>query len=440
MKRLLTTTALVAMTSMPLAAEQHSTSATSGNSSVQVGEQEVRVSNLMDATVYMPQDVSSDVADVQITDGAPEDWTEIGSISDVFVDQSGQVSTVVLSPNDSAGTDANALGLMMDSVTVKTSENGDQIFVVYTGDKVSLEQGEEFDQAQAEEDGMMSANDRQDGQMAASESGTMQNDANADSSQMADAQNAEMESNGLTIRAAELNGYPVYVPGEGSTGDEIPMEVTGVDDAWERVGEIGSVVLSRDGEIKSVTLDAGGFLGMGEKEVETTMEELRFVRDSDDDGEYFIVFTGDRSALEEREEYDEATSREQGEQRLTNEDIARSTRANAQETGETVASGSDSGGEAETEILAAEELDGAPVYDSTGEEIGNISELVVNDSGEISEVVIDVGGFLGLGEKPVAISYTDLMIDKSVDTAFGDVRVSVNHSRDELESMERWTQ
>ena len=40
----------------------------------------------------------------------------------------------------------------------------------------------------------------------------------------------------------------------------------------------------------------------------------------------------------------------------------------------------------------------------------------------------------------MAISYDDLQIDESVDTAYGDVRVSVNQTQSELEEMERWTQ
>ena len=51
MKRLLTTTAIVAMSALPLAAEQHSGAKT--EMSVTVGENEVRISNLMDATVYI---------------------------------------------------------------------------------------------------------------------------------------------------------------------------------------------------------------------------------------------------------------------------------------------------------------------------------------------------------------------------------------------------
>ena len=441
MKRLLTTTAIVAMSALPLAAEQHSGAKT--EMSVTVGENEVRISNLMDATVYMPEDGSAAAVDSGQIGEVPESWTEIGSVSDVFVDGSGNVSTVVLTPNENANAEAEKLGLTTDSVSFKPGENDNELYVVYTGDKVTLSESEEFDAAEAKSQGMTSASEQQNAQ-------------NADSSQ-SDMQNAETQQDGLTIRASELSGHPVYIPGEGSTGDEIPSEVAEADDTWERVGEIGGVIISRDGGIKSVTLDAGGFLGMNEKTVE------------------------------EREEYDQAASEQNGEQYMSSDDMAASTADSANRNdGETAANensgqmGSETASDqssgqmeqgtetaaatdqnqsgtsaqnaqadagndgmsqdASDTMLTAEELDGAPVYGANGDEIGNVSSLVMENGGDVSEVVIDVGGFLGIGEKPVAISYDDLQIDESVDTAYGDVRVSVNQTQSELEEMERWTQ
>jgi hypothetical protein len=56
-------------------------------------------------------------------------------------------------------------------------------------------------------------------------------------------------------------------------------------------------------------------------------------------------------------------------------------------------------------------LIGQPVYSSTGEdaeEIGKISDIVFNDRGEIVAAVIGVGGFLGIGEKSVAVDFLSL--------------------------------
>ena len=51
---------------------------------------------------------------------------------------------------------------------------------------------------------------------------------------------------------------------------------------------------------------------------------------------------------------------------------------------------------------------GQPVYDSGAADanhLGDISDLVVNEDGTIAAVIIGVGGFLGIGEKQVAVAY-----------------------------------
>lgn len=53
-------------------------------------------------------------------------------------------------------------------------------------------------------------------------------------------------------------------------------------------------------------------------------------------------------------------------------------------------------------------LIGLNVYNDQNEKIGDIKELMVNKSGNIDLVVIGVGGFLGVGERDVAVKFADL--------------------------------
>ena len=46
------------------------------------------------------------------------------------------------------------------------------------------------------------------------------------------------------------------------------------------------------------------------------------------------------------------------------------------------------------------------VYDPSKASIGKIDDVLVSDSGEISALVIGVGGFLGAGEKDVAVPFS----------------------------------
>lgn len=64
----------------------------------------------------------------------------------------------------------------------------------------------------------------------------------------------------------------------------------------------------------------------------------------------------------------------------------------------------------DSDNLASELID-QPVYSSAGddaEEIGNITDVVFNQEGQMTAVVIGVGGFLGLGEKSVAVPFEEL--------------------------------
>lgn len=71
-----------------------------------------------------------------------------------------------------------------------------------------------------------------------------------------------------------------------------------VDASWNDVGEINDLVLDASGQVKAVLIDVGGFLGMGEKSVAVSMDQLRMIRDGDSENEYFIVFTASRESLE----------------------------------------------------------------------------------------------------------------------------------------------
>ena len=71
----------------------------------------------------------------------------------------------------------------------------------------------------------------------------------------------------------------------------------------------------------------------------------------------------------------------------------------------------------DTDNLASELID-QPVFSSAGddaENIGNVSDLVFSKDGQITAVVIGVGGFLGIGEKSVAVDFKSLEFTVAAD-------------------------
>src|SRR5580700_8772400 len=51
----------------------------------------------------------------------------------------------------------------------------------------------------------------------------------------------------------------------------------------------------------------------------------------------------------------------------------------------------------------ASKMIGLNVYNNDNEKIGDISELIVDRNGKVAAVVVGAGGFLGIGERDVAI-------------------------------------
>jgi sporulation protein YlmC with PRC-barrel domain len=53
-------------------------------------------------------------------------------------------------------------------------------------------------------------------------------------------------------------------------------------------------------------------------------------------------------------------------------------------------------------------LIGVNVYNDNNEKIGDINELIIDKSGKVDDVVLGVGGFLGMGEHDVAVKFGEL--------------------------------
>lgn len=257
--------------------------------------------------------------------------------------------------------------------------------------------------------------------------------------------NASARVGGMDLRASDLIGQPVYIRNAAGAAQEIADTVSQPADNWERAGEIGDVILTKDGKIDAVILDVGGFLGMGEKHVSTDMDKLKFVSSksgknakADARQEFFVVFTGNRSMLEARDEVDEQSVRDSG----------NSFWSDASDQGKPTAShNADMSGQGNQSIgltanqrgaLTAEDLQGLSVYGIDDESIGEISDLIMSDGGEISKVIIDVGGFLGIGEKSVAIPFEEITLREGGDDLGDKLRATIEYSGDELKSMQEW--
>jgi hypothetical protein len=76
-------------------------------------------------------------------------------------------------------------------------------------------------------------------------------------------------------------------------------------------------------------------------------------------------------------------------------------------------------------------LMGESVVGTNNETIGDIEDVLIDRNGTVRAVVVGVGGFLGMGEKSVAIPFNALTINRNSD---GDdvERITVSLSKDQL--------
>jgi sporulation protein YlmC with PRC-barrel domain len=72
----------------------------------------------------------------------------------------------------------------------------------------------------------------------------------------------------------------------------------------------------------------------------------------------------------------------------------------------------------------------ADVYDTSEHKVGNVTDLMIDSSGNVTAAIIGVGGFLGVGQKDVAIPFKEL----KVSTREGKDWLVLNRTKDELKT------
>ena len=77
--------------------------------------------------------------------------------------------------------------------------------------------------------------------------------------------------------------------------------------------------------------------------------------------------------------------------------------------------------------LRASKMIGSTVYDLQNRNIGSVKDLVLDGDGKVAAVVVDVGSFLGMGGKYVAINLSDIKTDNN--------RLTLDRTKEQLQQM-----
>jgi len=219
----------------------------------------------------------------------------------------------------------------------------------------------------------------------------------------------------------------------------------GKGDTAQNIGDVNDIVIGQDGAVQSVVIGVGGFLGIGEKSVAIELPKLEW---AEANGDRWLVTDTSKEQLEalpafDRAPYDPAPAPVAAndpaaapaaapadntmaqtpaaepaapatEEQKAAENEATADQPAATDTTTTAAIDKSTLTEVPAGELKSEELVGTTVYGANDENVGEISDIVLTQDGKVDAVIVDVGGFLGVGEKPVAVGFDKLafMTDK----------------------------
>jgi sporulation protein YlmC with PRC-barrel domain len=196
--------------------------------------------------------------------------------------------------------------------------------------------------------------------------------------------------------------------------------------AGETVGDINSVAIDKDGKIHAVIVGVGGFLGMGEKNVALPWDSLTVSNNGEN-----VVANVTKDQLKALPEHKFPQSARSGtvysweEEQQANPPVASNAPATTSPEASTAPAAGTPGD------LPASKLVGASVKNMDGKSVGKIGEVLLTTSGSVQGVVVDVGGFLGIGAHPVLIAWNDLTIKHEK----GTVEATTGMTREQLDKL-----
>ena len=215
-------------------------------------------------------------------------------------------------------------------------------------------------------------------------------------------------------------------------------------DQMETIGQINEIVLSNDGQVRGLVIGVGGFLGMGERDIGVTMDQVMFSHDADDRSQMYIIMTVGADTLQDAPEYDRTATWSDDDARRTGTDRS-ATRTGAADRSDEMRgdrspfAAPDVEREGYTRVdgneVSTEMLMGKTVYDVNDNSVGSVTDMILDEDGAVTNVIIDFGGFLGIGQSQASLDFDELTI-MSTD-GYSDVRLYVDATKEQIQNLPR---
>ncbi|RWH80526.1 MAG: PRC-barrel domain containing protein [Mesorhizobium sp.] len=436
-RTLLTTTALAALLATGAHAQEATTPAPTQDPAIQETAPAAPVPRAEGSLV-------TNIVGESVYNGTGDDAENIGNVSDVVFDENGQAKSVVIGVGGFLG--VGTKNVTFDYSKLQWAERGGDRWLIAETTKDELMAQPDFDRRPY--DPAPAATDT--------------------------TATAPPAPSGTTAPAAPVEPVPAepVKRADGNLATNIIGETVynGTGDDAQNIGDVNDIVLAKDGKAESLIIGVGGFLEIGEKNVAYEFDKAKW---AEREGDRWLVAETTREGLEalpefDRRPYDPAPATTASTDAATPAPVTTTpavTPAPAEKTAEAPAATPEPAAPApmdktaeapaaaapdatpdQTQTAAidksaltempvdkirSEDLVGTTVYGANDVNLGEIGDVVLTGDKKVDAVIIDVGGFLGVGEKEVAIGMDNLkfMTDKD-----GNRYLYTNFTKEQLEA------
>ncbi|MFA6154556.1 PRC-barrel domain-containing protein [Mesorhizobium sp.] len=355
----------------------------------------VIVSNIIGETVY---------------NGAGDDAENIGKVSDVVFDKDGQAKSIIIDVGGFLGVGTKSVAF--DYAKMQWAEKNGDRWLVAQGTKDELTAQPEFDSKP----------------YAATPAPAASTEAAPAAPATTDAAQAPVDMNAAPVKRAEGN-LATNIVGE--------TVYNGTADDAQNIGDVNDIVLTKEGKAQSLIIGVGGFLGLGEKNVAYDFGKAQW---AEKNGDRWLVAQATKEELEALPDFDRKAYDPVPATTASNEPAATApaaapssetapAAAPADQAANAPAATPDAAAPDNTETAAidkstltempvgeirGDDLKGTTVYGANDAKVGEIGDVILTSDNKADAVIVDVGGFLGMGEKEVAVGMDNLkfMTDK----------------------------
>lgn len=344
-----------------------------------------------------------------VYNGTADDAQKIGDVSDVVFDEHGQAKSAIIGVGGFLGIGSKNVAFDYGKLQW-VEKNGDRWLVAETT-KEALTALPDFDRKPYDPAPAPASTDS--------------------------AQNDPQKPVDLNAAPSE----PVVKRAEGNLATNIVGETVynGTADDAEKIGDVNDIVLTKEGKAQSLVIGVGGFLGIGEKNVTYDFAKAQW---AEKNGDRWLVAQTTKEELQAQPDFDRkvydpvpvTTMSDAGTpaapaatappaapadtaapmDKTAEAPAAESPDVKATDPTQTAAIDKSTLTEMPVGEIRGDDLKGTTVYGANDAKVGEIGDVVLAPDSKPDAVIVDVGGFLGIGAKEVAIGMDKLkfMTDK----------------------------